>query len=723
MEQLDSIFTAAGCACRPNVLDWCSNTDFICFAISLDIAASHSAEITSLKFVTEPKKDKTLNGTGLLVTGSSNGELCLWKLDQNSSPRISLITKYEKLADSLPVTLARGYFWDANTLDGILLSAHCDSIHFNFPTFQEGEIPLQPIRFGSSLVLSYDLLCAPKVLLLAVGLSNGYVELYFTDKCCSSDFVKGVSLIQAHSGWIRDVAFRSTLESADESCRIYLATSSDTLIRIWSLVSTSTTDPTEQIDDGELKLKPLLLKITSSFNKVNISFEVKLDSVLVLQLVSSSMDKNVVIWEPSSQHQDSIWVPAKRIGEVGGEAVGFYDAIFSPDGSKVLYHSFFGALLMWQVEEEASQVEFTIGGHFGSVTDLDWEKSGSYLVTCSLDKTTRIFSQLKESQDFVEVARPQLHGHSLNCLASVSSNFFVSGGEEKIFRVFQTTFSFVETMRQLCGVSVEMWNDCNSVYAASQPELGFLEKKCVFTVAPTDEQLSTSTLFPEIHKLYGHGFEVFAVSANHKGTLLATGCKASHAEHATIMIWSTVDWQRKSILSAHQLTITQMCFSPNDQYLLSVSRDRTWNLFGQTTDSENDFVIVSSGDKRTSGHSRIIWTAAWSHDSSYFATASRDKILNVWRLLNEDLYFLAAGLDNGQIVLLKWNSDNISSTSGFHVIREMNQNEAFCGNVSRIHFRPVTIKSQEKEEHNSGHAVEFAACSSTHIVKVYRFTC
>jgi len=54
---------------------------------------------------------------------------------------------------------------------------------------------------------------------------------------------------------------------------------------------------------------------------------------------------------------------------------------------------------------------------------------------------------------------------------------------------------------------------------------------------PTEENLLQNTLWPEVQKLYGHGYEIFALAARHDGTLLASACKATTAEHAAIIIW------------------------------------------------------------------------------------------------------------------------------------------------------------------------------------------
>lgn len=47
----------------------------------------------------------------------------------------------------------------------------------------------------------------------------------------------------------------------------------------------------------------------------------------------------------------------------------------------------------------------------------------------------------------------------------------------------------------------------------------------VLTEPPVEEQLAWHTLWPESHKLYGHGNELFALCCDHEGKLVASSCK------------------------------------------------------------------------------------------------------------------------------------------------------------------------------------------------------
>lgn len=152
---------------------------------------------------------------------------------------------------------------------------------------------------------------------------------------------------------------------------------------------------------------------------------------------------------------------------------------------------------------------------------------------------------------------------------------------------------------------------------------------------PTEETLMQNTLWPEVQKLYGHGYEIFAVTATSDGTILASSCRATTEEHAQIILWDTLTWKQIQKLPSHQLTVTQMKFSPNNRWLLSVSRDRRWTLFENDISNLDDmpcnYKLYATTNKKNGIHSRIIWTCDWTHDSKYFATGSRDGKIVAWQ--------------------------------------------------------------------------------------------
>lgn len=59
----------------------------------------------------------------------------------------------------------------------------------------------------------------------------------------------------------------------------------------------------------------------------------------------------------------------------------------------------------------------------------------------------------------------------------------------------------------------------------------------MFSEPPTEETLLQNTLWPEIQKLYGHGYEVFSLAGSPDGKFLASACKSTKPEHAAILLW------------------------------------------------------------------------------------------------------------------------------------------------------------------------------------------
>lgn len=82
-----------------------------------------------------------------------------------------------------------------------------------------------------------------------------------------------------------------------------------------------------------------------------------------------------------------------------------------------------------------------------------------------------------------------------------------------------------------------------------------------------------------------------------------------------------------------------MKFSPNNQYLLSVSRDRRWTLFENKSSNtssvaKSNFELIAKTNKDNQIHNRIIWACDWSSDSKLFCTTSRDGKAIIWHKTN-----------------------------------------------------------------------------------------
>ncbi|KER26915.1 hypothetical protein T265_05903 [Opisthorchis viverrini] len=721
----------------------------------LRMLLGHNSPVTCLRWMTHVSKDFPVPYL-VLASADNTGNIKIWACKKESvitEPWCSAAGDWSLILEvSLPGSLS------ANALDGLI--AHSSSCTEGYQGIDDvlildvaadtsmytWHIGLHRTQEISPVVLSHRAtnrfpsmcLCLRTCLwmhpsvkpihFVFVGLDSGKTEIYseyltetqketFDQLTCSA-------VLSGHTDWVR--CLDATQNSFECTTSLYLATGSqDNVIRLWNIFQSS---PVIDISKHSSGAKICDLNLPSEGKPAEFTLSIASESVLSGHdnwvtgvawspedsrfpppLLSSSMDKSLIVWSPpqSTGGNVHIWLEGARLGNLGGAGMGFMDGFWLlSDPSTICAQNFQGSLSVWHFSADKSfwSPGLPICGHSGSVTDIAWSKkkvsdkclieknrsvTPTYLLTTGSDQTVRVHtprrlsvatgdvSQLtgdkaKEGWVWHELARPQVHGYDMNAICSLSTIGYVSAGDEKVARVFTATRAFVESYQDAIGLEGYSLADCyiseQPVEAlaegAIQPTLGLSNQmtgsesgSVSFNGAevdstiptehgdaplhigaisiPTEDRLQHATLWPETKKLYGHPYEVYSLAAHPNRRLVASACVASKQIHAYIILWNGMsDWTIHQRLVHHQLTVTQMAWSLDGRHLLAVSRDRTWSVWScdgtPVTDAALPNYCLTAYPQKGHGHSRIIWTCAWSPDNDYFVSGSRDQTILVW---------------------------------------------------------------------------------------------
>lgn len=693
-----------------------------------------------------------------LVSGSDDSKCIYWNIKDIENPRKFILSEHKNGVTSVDAI----YINNELTIATASADSTVRLSRFN-PDENEDEIvqSFQVFNLFNGICFAVKLCLLPNsAILLAFATDDDKVHFHGENYPLCFEKVESLS---GHEDWVRGLDF-----TTDDNGDILLASSSqDSFIRIWR-ISPKSLNESPSVD--------LIQVEERTFEVANQKFTLSLESVLQghenwvysvtwcknedsLQLLSSSMDKTMIVW--TADKEQGLWTEKIRVGDVGGNSLGFYGAKFNSDGRSIVGHGFLGSLHLWhqnKVNERLWEPGVINGGHFKEVRDIAWEPSGAFLFSVSVDQTTRIHANWKGNETYHEIARPQVHGYDMQCLAVLSRYRFASAAEEKIVRTFQATGNFVENFRHLVGATDDPQGDeilKTHQKGASVPSLGLSNKAVyeedlalpnpdekkfkdeypenyfvpiVMTSPPTEEYLTQNTLWPELQKLYAHGYELYSLAASRDGRILASACKSTSIEHSEIILWNADTWKIHQRLRSHKLTVTQIKFSNDGQQLLSVSRDRRWTLFRNKPceEAEVNFEVETISDRKSKVHERIIWTCAWSHDDNFFATGSRDGKVALWhksdnyetpsvlnlessvtalsfanRILSGGSYLLAVGDELGLIRLYSF-KDNV-----FELKTTLDHSDAHHLCVNKLEFRPNT------------EALQLASCGNDHLVRIH----
>ncbi|KAJ4482703.1 WD40 repeat-like protein [Lentinula lateritia] len=582
------------------------------------------------------------------------------------------------------------------------------------------------------LALAFARLPQSNSLVLAIGGTDKNIQLWTRSE---TTFVQS-AVLGGHEDWVRGLAFCPPeaegpliLASGSQDATIRLWNieiyKKEMISRPQEGLSDDLLDAFEEslgdfgiADEGgrQISLKRHILSVKS--DQEHFIFSVTFDALLVGHeagvisvswrpsnsnqstptLLSTSTDSSLILWSPATILTDpenrtkssTIWINRQRYGDIGGQRLGgFVGGVWRLDGNEVLAWGWSGGWRRWRRKPSATNDDEVweeggaIGGHRGPVKSVDWSSTGTFLISSGIDQTTRIHGaipQVNGPATWYELGRPQVHGYDILGSVFLKELKFASIADEKVLRIFEAPRRFVDLM-EILHVSQFSENEKNRPMGASVPPLGLSNKADAdgaVTVAapelrrPFEGELASVTLWPEVEKVFGHGYESIALATSSSRQYIASACKALSPEHAVVRIHDTTTYQPVGEpLTGHSLTVTQIAFSPDDQLILTVSRDRSWRLYQK---AEGGGYIPMVHESKP--HGRIIWDCAWAPEGDIFATASRDKTVKIWGQSNRNNWpcvatlkteesatavnftafdsrlkrYLAVGLENGKIL-------------------------------------------------------------------------
>lgn len=532
-----------------------------------------------------------------------------------------------------------------------------------------------------------------KLILLFLSCSDNKVHVF---QLVDRERLNPLLELAGHSDWIKCV---DILDLPGKREFLLASASQDLFIRVWHMklidhdldsrhIRTTVSQPLES-QEPRLRLTATLETVLMSHESIvhGLCWFKKI-SAPTLQLVSCSGDKTLIIWKSSTASKKQsdleqqanqsdfeqnpasaeIWKVTHKIGETGETNLPFLGVCLSDDETILYAQSLKGAIHSWKLTEGGQWCPHeAITGHFEPVTDLSWERSGAYLLSTSLDKTCRLHAKSSGDGKWHELARPQVHGHELNCVVSIDFCKFATGAEEKTVRLYGATQFFINNFGYLsndvaevvkltykdlpkhgrlpalglsirgaaCPYDIEEDNTDFSSASAWYQRSELSEKLAAMEhldSLPTEEILLQSTLWYETSVLIGHGNELQALATDSKGQYLASSSRAKRSDTTNFIIWSCAHARKSATIDHHSLTITRLRFSPDDRYILTVSRDRTWCLSEQTGKLRPSHKKLIGTTESDCIHKRIIWDCCWTSDSEYFVTVSRDKKAVVWSI-------------------------------------------------------------------------------------------
>ena len=159
----------------------------------------------------------------------------------------------------------------------------------------------------------------------------------------------------------------------------------------------------------------------------------------VKKLASCSLDCTICLW---GHEGEEAWSVDNRMGQFLGNKNAYFNIVTDPSNRYLVAVNYIGSASIWEYNENNAKFNLrpSFNGHFNEVRDIDWNHSGDFLVSVSMDQTTRIICHNKITNNYHEISRAQVHGYDINAVATVKVDenlidVIACGADEKVIRI------------------------------------------------------------------------------------------------------------------------------------------------------------------------------------------------------------------------------------------------------------------------------------------------
>ncbi|MGH8931953.1 MAG: hypothetical protein ACRDZO_15360 [Egibacteraceae bacterium] len=279
-----------------------------------------------------------------------------------------------------------------------------------------------------------------------------------------------------------------------------------------------------------------------------------------------------------------------------------HDAVFSPDGRRLVSAATDGTLRVWDLQQPAEPI--VLRGHDGAVQGIAMSPDGRQVASTGEDGTVRLWS-LDPNADPVVLGGHD--GPAYGVAFRPDGRQLATTGQDGTVRIWDVAGT---------AAPVTLRGHDGPVYGVAFSADG---RRIASTGLDGAVRLWDLVTGGDPVPLEGHDDAVLGVAFSPSGAQLATS-----GHDGTVRVWDLAGDAGPLVLEGHGGTVWEVAFSPDGRQVASAGEDGTVRVW--TPESGADVSIVLRG------HVGGVYDVAFSPDGRRLATPGEDGTVRIWTL-------------------------------------------------------------------------------------------